>query len=637
MLLWGGNTNQFGTRYNPRNDGWNSMTVGPVTRHGAHGEWNGTNMLLYLPALPTGNLRLFRCLNGGTFLGAVAINSSGNISLLDSGGTSRATSSTVLPTNAWFRLEGYLIGNASTGQIQCEIFTTMDSATPTETVTTAATINTASTVTIVAFGNPSSITSYTLYMDDIAVSSAGYMGPVITLTSTFQGGTSGTTITTGNSGPPSGNAFDNVAIGTGASVTYDSTVAAHGTLSAKFATGGTATTSLTEWTTTMGTQTTVYFRMYVYLPAVPPNAGFRAFNARSGANHAGSVLFTPGGTIQLAVGSGFTAVKTFVTPPPAGAWFRIEGYVTGDASAGAISASLYTTLDSTTAVETQTSTGQNTVGALTAYWFGQGSSVASSGPFWLDDVGISNSAYLGPVLSASNNFEGGTQGTTLTTANTGGASGNAFDNINSTNSPTIAFDNTHVANGALACKLATTTATTPLAEWTSNTLGTQTQVWYRQYLYLTGIPASAIRTIALRSNGALAAAIGISLTGKLQLINSASGVATTLTHAIPLNAWFRIEGYIVGDPAAGVISCSMYAAPYNSTSPVETKTATSQNTGGVLNQYWFGEQVSIANLPSFWMDDIGISNFAALGPSAAVKASGSGTSIVPSLIAAGAI
>ena len=48
MLLWGGNTNQFGTRYNPRNDGWNSMTVGPVTRHGAHGEWNGTNMLLYL-------------------------------------------------------------------------------------------------------------------------------------------------------------------------------------------------------------------------------------------------------------------------------------------------------------------------------------------------------------------------------------------------------------------------------------------------------------------------------------------------------------------------------------------------------------------------------------------------------------
>ena len=53
MLLWGGTTNQFGERYNPRNDGWNPMTVGPVARLGAHGQWNGTNMLLYLPALPT--------------------------------------------------------------------------------------------------------------------------------------------------------------------------------------------------------------------------------------------------------------------------------------------------------------------------------------------------------------------------------------------------------------------------------------------------------------------------------------------------------------------------------------------------------------------------------------------------------
>jgi len=52
MLLWGGSTNQFGTRYNPRNDGWSPMAIGPVMRAGGHSEWTGTNMLIYLPALP---------------------------------------------------------------------------------------------------------------------------------------------------------------------------------------------------------------------------------------------------------------------------------------------------------------------------------------------------------------------------------------------------------------------------------------------------------------------------------------------------------------------------------------------------------------------------------------------------------
>jgi hypothetical protein len=52
MLLWGGSTNQFGVRFNPRNDGWNPMAIGPVMRAGGRGEWTGNNMLIYLPALP---------------------------------------------------------------------------------------------------------------------------------------------------------------------------------------------------------------------------------------------------------------------------------------------------------------------------------------------------------------------------------------------------------------------------------------------------------------------------------------------------------------------------------------------------------------------------------------------------------
>jgi len=52
MLIWGGSTNAFGARYNPRNDAWTPMAVGPKVRAGGKSVWTGTNMLLYLPALP---------------------------------------------------------------------------------------------------------------------------------------------------------------------------------------------------------------------------------------------------------------------------------------------------------------------------------------------------------------------------------------------------------------------------------------------------------------------------------------------------------------------------------------------------------------------------------------------------------
>lgn len=234
-----------------------------------------------------------------------------------------------------------------------------------------------------------------------------------------------------------------------------------------------------------------------------------------------------------------------------------------------------------------------------------------------------------------NNFEGGTSGTTLTTLNTGGASGNAFDAINTASSPTLAFDNTRAAHGTLSCKVATgASAATPLAEWTTS-MGTQVTVWFRQYLYLTGNPASAIRVYVARSGASLAGAIAISAAGKIQLVNAASGIAVTFTGAVPLNQWFRIEGLITGNASTGVLTAALYSQ-MDSTVVTETETASGQNTTGTLTQYWFGEQTSLANVGPFWMDDIAISSTGPLGPVVTAHAP-RGTSIVPSLIAAGAI
>ena len=59
------------------------------------------------------------------------------------------------------------------------------------------------------------------------------------------------------------------------------------------------------------------------------------------------------------------------------------------------------------------------------------------------------------MVTLLNNFEGGTAGTTISTANSGGASGTAFDTVNVGTGATNAYDATHVAHGTLACKIAT--------------------------------------------------------------------------------------------------------------------------------------------------------------------------------------
>lgn len=233
-----------------------------------------------------------------------------------------------------------------------------------------------------------------------------------------------------------------------------------------------------------------------------------------------------------------------------------------------------------------------------------------------------------------NSFEGGTSGTALTTGNTGGASGNAFDAISVGAAATLAFSNAQAAHGTLSCQVAIGgTSTTALAEWTTS-MGTQATVWYRLYLYFTGNPSATVRPYAARSGASLAATVAVNTSGKLALLNAASSTQATFTNSIPLNKWFRIEGLITGNASAGVITCSLYDTPDSATAD-ETRSVTAQNTTGLLSQYWFGEQASVTNVGPYWMDSAGISSTGPIGP--VKNAVASGSSIVPSLIAMGAV
>ena len=97
----------------------------------------------------------------------------------DTSGNVIITTTTTVPLNAWYRVEGYVTSNASTGQMEMKLFTSPGSTTPAETQTSSAAQDTAGgNLYQMRFGPSSAgVTGLTYYMDDVAMSTSGYVGP----------------------------------------------------------------------------------------------------------------------------------------------------------------------------------------------------------------------------------------------------------------------------------------------------------------------------------------------------------------------------------------------------------------------------------------------------------------------------
>jgi hypothetical protein len=224
---------------------------------------------------------------------------------------------------------------------------------------------------------------------------------VTTLTNSFEGGTSGTTITPGNSGGVSGNAFDVVNIGASAALAYSNTQAAHGTLSGEFTEPGTSTTCFAAWagSLTGSSLATIWYRAYVYLPALPPVTNMRLIAPYDSTSICAGIAVSTAGKIVVQAGTTDTTQYTSTSAVNTAGWFRLEGFVTGSASAGQVSMALYNSPDSATATETFTSAASlNTTGAITSVRFGS-SAQGTNYSWFMDDLGASSTGPVGPVVS----------------------------------------------------------------------------------------------------------------------------------------------------------------------------------------------------------------------------------------------
>lgn len=217
------------------------------------------------------------------------------------------------------------------------------------------------------------------------------------LTAGFETGVNGNTLSTGDAGDAS--AWSNVTIGTGATLVYDSTRAAFGTLSMKATTTGTAASARAGWFG-VGNLTDHYGRFYLYLTA-NPGANVALVRAEtSGAAVDCSLVITTAGKVATFDSAGASqGVST--TSLTLNQWVRVEYRMIHNAATGSMQVLIFNSPHSSTPTETLNSNPNiNTGASCDRLYFGI-VGVANIGPLWIDNVVAQVPAYPGPVATLS--------------------------------------------------------------------------------------------------------------------------------------------------------------------------------------------------------------------------------------------
>jgi hypothetical protein len=252
----------------------------------------------------------------------------------------------------------------------------------------------------------------------------------------FEGGTTGATISTADT-PPAGDDAWTATDGSTQTVQYSDAHAAHGALSGKFDKVASGTGPEVRWATgptdwSAGGAPVAYARAYLYLPTATgrPPAGLGStqilrlgfLNPLSNYILASIRLRTAsgasGGRMDLFGGTGGTSFALNGTVVvPFDTWVRLElRWTAGASNDGSAEARLWTTADSTGPPDdTITATGLNTAPACNALRVGiiSSASATRAGGLYLDDVAFSSvDAWIGPAVAPALDGTGTVDATT---------------------------------------------------------------------------------------------------------------------------------------------------------------------------------------------------------------------------------
>ncbi len=203
----------------------------------------------------------------------------------------------------------------------------------------------------------------------------------------------------------------------------------------------------------------------------------------------------------------------------------------------------------------------------------------------------------------TNSFSGGSNGVTISTANSGGDSGDAFSSIGG--SPSYITSN---ATGLRAPMVASMPASSRLT-WDSLTLADRT-LYVRTHVYCTGNPASTTTIIDIDVTSK--AGVRINTAGRALLVSRTGSTLATSTSALPTNQWVRVELQVTFGTTSSNGSGELRI--YHSAD--STTVTESLPVSGVDFSTTVASSVNFFGFTGLSMDDVGASDVTWLGPAA---------------------
>ena len=220
--------------------------------------------------------------------------------------------------------------------------------------------------------------------------------PAPPLSNTFEGGSDGVAITTGNSGGTSGDAFTGI---DGTLSLYSNVSPAHGGMAMRIV--DTAASTRVRWNALGSITTDVWMRAYLNLSALPVTNTAVIFKAQVNAGTQCMALLVnkTTGTVQaLNAANGVIASSLGSVSVPFGSWFRLEMRVLASATVGEIEWKWWSSPDSSgTPDDTVAVTGQALGVDYGEALFGLTTSAPAT-PFtiYYDDIAVSSTGWIGP-------------------------------------------------------------------------------------------------------------------------------------------------------------------------------------------------------------------------------------------------
>lgn len=202
------------------------------------------------------------------------------------------------------------------------------------------------------------------------------------------------------------------------------------------------------------------------------------------------------------------------------------------------------------------------------------------------------------MTTITHGFDGLADGAAVTTSSYGtGTAPNAVLG-------SVTADAARAVHGDMAAEMAVAGTTTAGLQDTTS-LGTQTVIRGRGYLYISAGPAANLRIFQVLDGTTLACSVGLNTSRQVRLVDSAFAVMGTSGTAVPTGQVVRVEWRFVASATVGQASVKIWFSPESTGAPdITLSSGSTFNTRTSFSRYDSGISFSTGQTYTLFLDEI---------------------------------